>query len=123
MNPSIRILLVDDDSTWRRFERSILAEDARLEVIAEACDGLEGVQKAEQVQPDLILLDIGLPALNGIDAARRIRQVSPKSKIVFVTSNPSLYALRDALAVGGHAFVIKSRASEELLSTIDSVIR
>ncbi len=120
---SVHILLVDDDPTWRRFVRSILTEDTRLEVIAEGSDGVEAVQRAEESKPDLILLDINRPGLNGIDAARRIRKVSPKSRIIFVTENPSLYVLRDALAVGGHAFVIKSRAIEELLPTIDSVLR
>jgi len=76
---SIRVLAVGDSETWRRFFSSTLQKERELQVIGEASDGFEAVQKAQELQPDLILLDIGLPTLNGIEAARRIRDVSPTS--------------------------------------------
>ena len=82
---SIRVLVVDDYEPWRRFLRLTLLVLGKLEVVAEIFDGLEAVQKTQELQPDLILLDIGLPNLNGIEVARRIREVSPKSKILFVS--------------------------------------
>ena len=85
--PTIRVLVVDDYEPWRRFEVSRLADFPEPLVIDEASDGPEAVQKAQELQPALILLDIGLPTLNGIEAARRIRNLSPTSKILFVSQN------------------------------------
>ena len=82
-----RILVVDDYEPWRGFVLTTLQKQPELQVIGEAVDGLEAVQKAQQLQPDLILLDIGLPTLNEIEAARRIRELSPKSRILFVSDN------------------------------------
>ena len=77
---TICILVVDDYEPWRRFVSTTLQKQPKLQVIGEALDGLEAVQKAQQLQPDLILLDIGLPTLNGIEAARRIRGFPPSPK-------------------------------------------
>ena len=74
---TIRVLVVDDYEPWRRFVCSTLQKRPELQVVGEVSDGLEAVQQAEQLQPDLIVLDIGLPTMNGIEAARRIREVSP----------------------------------------------
>ena len=84
---SIRILIADDYEDWRHEVRLLLQVRPELQVICEALDGPEAVQKAEELKPDLILLDIGLPKLNGIEAARRIRQLSPDSKIIFLMDN------------------------------------
>ena len=84
---SIRILVVDDFKDWLRQVRLLLQPRPKSQVIAEASDGLEAVQKAEDLKPDLILVDIGLAKLNGIEVARRIRQRSPSSKIVFLSEN------------------------------------
>ena len=78
----MRVLVVDDNEPWRRFFSTELQKQPELEIIGQVSDGLEAVQKAQQLQPDLILMDIGLPTLNGIEAARRIRDVSPTSKIL-----------------------------------------
>jgi DNA-binding NarL/FixJ family response regulator len=86
---STRILVVDDHEIWRSFLTSALQKRPQLQVIGEVSDGTEAVQRAEELQPDLILLDIGLLSLNGIEAARRIRDVSPASKILFVSENRS----------------------------------
>ena len=86
---SISIVVADDYQDWRRTVRELLRERPELQVICEASDGLEAVQKAGELKPDLIVLDIGLPRLNGIEAARRIRQVYSNSKILFLTADNS----------------------------------
>jgi CheY-like chemotaxis protein len=85
--PQVRILVVEDFEPFRRFVCATLQARPEWQVIAEASDGLQAVQKAEELKPDLILLDIGLPGLNGIEAARRIRKLSINSKIVLVSAN------------------------------------
>ena len=84
-----RVLVVDDYEPWRSFATRTLQKIPELQVVSEASGGLEAVQKAQELQPDLILLDIGLPTLNGIAAARRILQNAPKTKILFVSEQRS----------------------------------
>ncbi len=93
------------------------------QVIAETSDGLEAVQKAEDLKPDLVLLDIGLPKLDGIEAARQIRQRSPSSKIVFLSQNNDLDVVRAALGTGALGYVRKKDAGRELLPAVDAVLR
>jgi DNA-binding NarL/FixJ family response regulator len=119
-SPLVRILLVEDFEPFRRFIRSQLQPRLDLEVIAEASDGLE-VHVAEQLQPDLILLDIGLPNLNGIEAARRIRKLSPQSKILFVSQESSPDVIEGPLSLGAMGYVIKAHAGRELLLAMDAV--
>ena len=90
--------------------------------IHEASDGVEAVRKAEELRPDLILLDIGLPVLNGIEAARRIRHLSPNSKIIFLSADNSLDVVQAALGTGAEGFVYKARAARDLLSAIEAVL-
>jgi DNA-binding NarL/FixJ family response regulator len=85
-------------------------------------DGLEAVQKAEELKPDLILLDIGLPTLNGIEAARQIRQLSPDSKIIFVSQESSRKVVQEALSLGAQGYVVKAMAAHELLAAVEAVI-
>lgn len=118
----VRILVVDDFEPWRRFVFSMLKKKPELLVICEASDGLEAVQKAEELHPDLILLDIGLPRLNGIEAARRIRKVAPKSKILFLSQESSADVAQEALGLGALGYVIKAHAGSELLAAVDAAI-
>ena len=120
---SIRVLVVDDYEPWRRFACTTLLKQPELHVIGEVSDGLEAVQQAKELQPDLILLDIGLPTLNGIEAARRIREVSPNSKILFVSENRSQDIAREALSTGAGGYVVKSDAGSELLLAIRAVLK
>jgi DNA-binding NarL/FixJ family response regulator len=120
-SPLVRILLVEDFEPFRRFIRSQLQPRLDFEVIAEASDGLEAVHVAEQLQPDLILLDIGLPKLNGIDAARRIRKLCPESKIVFLRQESSADVIEEALNSGGTGYVVKTNTASELLDAIDAI--
>jgi len=83
---------------------------------------MEAVQKVEELQPDLIVLDIGLPSLNGIEAARRIRKVSPESKILFVSQESSADVVQEALGTGAHGYVVKSDAGSELLPAVKAVL-
>jgi len=116
-----RVLVVDDYQPWLRFLRSMLQEAWQLEVIAEASDGREAVQKAVQLQPELILLDIGLPTLNGIEAARQIREHNPNATILFVSEQRSQDVIREALSTGS-GYVVKSYAPRELLPAIKTVL-
>ena len=93
--------MVEDFEPFRRFICSTLRENPEFQIVAEVTDGFEAVHKAEELQPDLVLLDIGLPSLNGIDAARRIRKLSPKSKILFMSQESSFVVAQEALALRG----------------------
>jgi len=120
---SIRILIADDYADWRRRVRLLLQPRPEWQVVAETSDGLEAVQKVEELKPDLILLDIGLPKLNGIEAAGRIRQLSPSSKIVFLSQYNDRDVVRAALSTGALGFVHKTDAGGELLAAVDAVFR
>ena len=120
--PLVRVLLVEDFLPFRRFVCSTLGTNPELQVVGEASDGLEAVQKAEELKPDLIVLDIGLPSLNGIDAARKIRIISPESKIIFLSQESSSDVIQEALNLGAAAYVVKTRAESDLLTAVDSVL-
>jgi DNA-binding NarL/FixJ family response regulator len=119
---SIRSLVVDDYEPWRRYVVSKLEKVAELQIIGEVCDGLTSVEQAKALQPDLILLDIGLPTINGIEAAKRIREVSPLSKILFVSESRSFEIAEEALKTGATGYVVKSDAATELLPAIKAVL-
>jgi DNA-binding NarL/FixJ family response regulator len=119
---SIRVLVVEDFEPFRKLMCSILDQRPNLQVISEASDGQEAVQKAEELKPDLILLDIGLPTLNGIEAARQIGKVSPESKIIFVTQESSPEVVQAALGLGAWGYVAKARAAGDLLVAIEAVL-
>jgi DNA-binding NarL/FixJ family response regulator len=119
----IRILVVEDFEYWSRFVTSIVQKEPGLHVVCKVTDGLEAVQKAEELKPDLILLDIGLPKLNGIEAARRIRQLSPNSRIVFLSQNNDHDVVRAALGMGALGYVHKTDARSELLPAVYAVLR
>ena len=120
---SIRVLVVDDHEPWRRFALTALLKLAELRVIGEATDGLQAVQQAQELLPDLILLDIGLPTLNGIEAARRIRKLSPESKILFISQESSADVVQEALALGALGYVVKAHAGSELLAAVNTVLK
>ena len=120
---SVRVLVVEDYEPFRRFICSTLGKRPELQVICSVSDGLEAVQKAEELQPDLILLDIGLPKLNGIEAARRIRKLSPESKILFLSQESSADVVQEALNLGALGYVVKAHAGSELLAAVEAVRR
>jgi DNA-binding NarL/FixJ family response regulator len=118
----IRIIVVDDYEPWRRFLRLALLPYPELQVIGEFADGPEAIQKAKELLPDLILLDIGLPTLNGIEAARCIQKVSPDSKILFVSEERLSSVAEEAMRTGASGYVVKSDAAIELLLAIKSIL-
>jgi DNA-binding NarL/FixJ family response regulator len=120
---SSRILIVDDSRAWRDAVRSILQKQLDLVIIGECSDGFEAVQKSEELQPDLVLLDIGLPGLNGVEAARQIRKVAPASRILFCSSYHWPEIVHEAMSIGALGLIWKLNASRELLPAIRTVLR
>lgn len=118
-----RILVVDDYPCWRQWVISTLRRDPQFGSITEACDGLKGVEKAQELQPDLIVLDIGLPLQNGIEAGRQILRLAPLSKILFASGNRSREIVEASLGIGAHGYLLKCDAAVELLPAIDAVLR
>ena len=121
--PVTQILSVDDFEPYRLFVVSLLHERSDLKVICGVSNGLEAVQKAQELKPDLILMDIGLPGLNGIEAARRIRTLTPDSKIIFLTQESSPEVVREAAILGASGYVLKSQAETDLLIAVDAVLQ
>lgn len=119
----VSVLVVDDYEPLQRFIASTLAQNPELQIIGEISDGLEAVHRAGETQPNLILLDIGLPTLNGIETARRIRELSPASKILFFSENRSRDVIEEALRTGAVGYVAKSDAGRELLAAIEVVLQ
>ena len=119
---SVRILVVDDFEPWRRQVCAMLQTRPELRVVAEAEDGLDAVRKAKELKPDLILLDIGLPALDGIEAANRIRHLCPDAAIIFLTANRDKDMVRAALRTGARGYVLKTDAGRELLAAVAGIL-
>ena len=115
-------MVVEDFLSFRKFVCSKLEQRPELQVICEVSDGLEAVQRAEELQPDLVLLDIGLPTLNGIEVARRLRELALKSKIIFLSQETSPDFVQHALVLGALGYVFKTHAEGELLLAIDAVL-
>jgi DNA-binding NarL/FixJ family response regulator len=118
---TVKLVLVDDYEAWRRFVASALEERSEFRVVGEAGDGLEAVQRVEELQPDLILLDIGLPKLNGLEAARRIRDCAPTTRILFFSQRRSHEIADEAMRIGDGS-VLKSNAARELLTAVEAVL-
>jgi len=117
-----RILVVDDFEPWRMKVCAMLQSHPDLKVIGEAEDGLEAVRKAEELKPDLILLDIGMPALSGIEAAERISKIVPAAKILFVTQENDPDVAATALSNGAKGLVLKVNAHRELLPAVEAIL-
>ena len=119
--PASRILLVDFYPSFRRQSRLLLGKRSALQIVGEASDGIEAVRQAREMKPDIILIDTGLPSLNGIEAARRILKLNPESKIIFVSQKFSLDVVHETFAMGAMGYVLKVRAKYELLAAVDAV--
>jgi DNA-binding NarL/FixJ family response regulator len=117
----VRVLVVDDYEPFRQFVRSTLSQRPDLQVIGEASDGLEAVHKAEALKPGLIVLDIGLPTLNGIEVARRIRKSCPACKILFMSQGSSIDVAQAAFSLGAMGYVVKAHAGSELSAAVEAV--
>jgi DNA-binding NarL/FixJ family response regulator len=119
---AVRILVVDDFELFRRFAVELLGIRPELQVVSEASDGLEAVQRAVELRPDLILLDTHLPSLNGIEVARQLRSLAPESKIIFLTQEFSADVVEEAFNQGARGYVTKARAQADLVAAVEAVI-
>lgn len=120
--PGVRVLVVEDYSPWSEFICARLEQRQELRVVSVVSNGLEAVQKARTLKPDLILLDINLPQLDGIEVARRIGAVASQSKILFVSENRDPDIIKEALSTGASGYVLKSQAMTDLTLAIDLVL-
>ncbi|HEY6301727.1 MAG TPA: response regulator transcription factor [Terriglobales bacterium] len=118
----VSVLVVEDFEPFRQFLSSTLGKRPEFQVICEVSDGSEAVRRAEDLKPDLILLDIELPGLSGIDAARQIRRLAPESKIIFVSQESSPDLVQEALSSGGLGYVLKTKAATDLLPAVEAVL-
>lgn len=119
---SVRVLVVDDFEPFRQIISAMVRERTGLRLVGQAADGLEAVRQAEILAPDLILLDIALPGMNGIEAARRIHKAAPACKIIFLSQNSSPGLAEEAFRVGAHGYVLKTDAAAEFFPAIDAVL-
>ena len=117
------ILIADDSAEWRNRTRKILSTRSEWEIIAEACNGQEAVQFAADLRPDIVLLYIGMPVLNGIEAAVIIRQTCPESRIIFVTMHNDEDITSAALEIGAVGYVLKTEAQSELALVIEAALQ
>jgi len=118
-----RILVVDEFGPWRLLTCWRLEAHKQLQVVGEAEDGLDAIRKAQELKPDIVLMDIGLPSMNGIEAGRWICKLVPKAKILFLTQHNDATLMRAALSSGAGGYVLKADAESELLPAIESVFR
>ena len=118
----VSVLVVDDCEQWRRAVCATLRTKLGLHVIEEARDGLEALQRAADLRPELVTLDIGLPRLNGIEVARQIRKFSPSSRVVFLTENHSCDFAEAAFESGARSYIVKSEFATEFIPAIEAVL-
>lgn len=116
------VLVVDDHDQWRRYVVFTLGIKREIQIVGEAADGMTAIRKAKEHQPDLVILDVGLPDLSGIDVARQISLLSPNTKIVFLTMHYSQDVIAAALSAGAYGYVLKSQAGRDLLPAIEAAL-
>lgn len=116
-----RILIVDDHEIFRRGLRSLLESRPEFEILGEAADGLQAVEKAKELTPDLIVMDVSMPQLDGLQATRIIRQQLPRTKILILSQHDSSHMLAAAVEAGANGYVTKSQVSRCLLSALEAV--
>jgi DNA-binding NarL/FixJ family response regulator len=119
----VRILVADDHQVVRTGLRTLLESKTGWQVCAEAANGREAVEKAGQLKPDVAVLDIGMPLLNGVEATRQIRKLSPQTEILILTMHDSELLIQEVLAAGAHGYILKDDADRNLVAAIDALRR
>jgi len=120
---NVSVLVVEDFKPFRQVICKILGSEPHIDRIFEVGDGIQAVKTAAELQPHLILLDIQLPLLDGIEASRRIRDISPGSKILFLSQEQSTEVVSEALSTGACGYVVKADAGAELTVAVNAVLR
>ena len=123
MNNTIRVLVVDDCPEFREWICSKLKTNRRFFIAGEAANGREAIQKARDLIPDLILLDLNLPDTNGLDVQQELRRIAPFARVLFVSGCGDEDFVRCALSNGAGGYVLKANANQELVPAMDSIIR
>ena len=122
-DPVTKILLADDHTIVRQGLKLIISSHADLQVIGEAANGREVLELAEKLKPDLILMDVAMPELNGIEATRRLHQISPRTKVLVLSMHKEAVYVREILKAGARGYILKDAIDTELISAIQSVAR
>lgn len=118
---TIRILVVDDHPVVRHGLKTLLKGRPEWEIVDEAGDGVEAVEKVDRLKPDVVVLDVSMPRMNGLDACRLIRQNAPKSEVLIVTQHDSPQMMREALSAGARGYIVKTNAARDLLAAVEAV--
>src|SRR5580765_7737273 len=118
---TIRIVVVDDHPIVRQGLKTLLEGHSGWQVVGEASDGAEAVEKAKDLTPDVMVLDVTMPRMNGLEACRLLRRHSPDMEILFVTQHDSPQMMREALEAGARGYVVKSNAARDLLAAVEAV--
>jgi DNA-binding NarL/FixJ family response regulator len=119
----VRILVADDHHVVRTGLRALLESKSGWQVCAEAANGREAVEKARELTPDVAVLDIGMPLLNGVEATRQIRKLSPKTEILILTMHDSDLLVQEVLEAGAHGYILKDDADRNLIAAVDALRR
>jgi DNA-binding NarL/FixJ family response regulator len=119
---TLRVLVADDYAPWCRLVSSALQKQPQLQLAGEASDGIEALQKAQELKADIILLDVNLPKLNGFKVTQRVLEHLPQSKIILVSADPSFDIAAEALRMGAYGYIVKSDAGKELVRALEAVL-
>ena len=122
MLSTVKVLVVDDYAPWLHFVSVALTLKPEIKIVGQAQDGLSAIQKVVELKPELVLLDIGLPDMNGIEVAKRIMELEPKIRILFLTENTAPEIVREALLTGAQGYVVKSSAARELIPAVEALL-